>query len=125
MKTATRILKNCSYIINTSGSLERFAYLFSIHCSPQLKIKMDQSIFMRGVCPGQFQLSLTRYIVTTVYCLFHTRQLKWQGLASEAVWNLSEVLWVKSLAYQPGCYEGRILQFAPSVSNTRGIYSGK
>lgn len=58
MKTATRILKNCSYIINTSGPLQRFAYFFSIHCSPQLKIKMDQNIFMRGICPGQFQFSL-------------------------------------------------------------------
>lgn len=59
MDKATKILKNCSLIINISGSLQRFAYLFSIDCSPQLKIKMDQNIFMRGICPAQFQLSFT------------------------------------------------------------------
>jgi len=36
-----------------------FAYLFSLQCSPQLKMEVDLNIFMRGICPGHFQLTLT------------------------------------------------------------------
>lgn len=52
-------LKNCSYISSTSGSHQVFAYLLSLICSLQLKMKMDQNIFMWVICPRQFQLSLT------------------------------------------------------------------
>lgn len=69
MDKATKILENCS-CINTLGSLQRFAYLFSIHCSSQLK--NAPKYFHEGNLPWAVYLLLDAlsqlYIVCSIPC---------------------------------------------------------